>query len=180
MIKLNSKISQIVLSYFLLNPEEEMYLNEMVRKFNIDKRNLARDIKNWEKEGLFIKTMKGNLSLYRVNKKYFLFDELKKIIQKNFGIEKELRKIFEKNEKIKEAYIFGSYANDRMEAESDIDVLLIGSHNSLDVQKEIVNLQKKINREINIVDMTEKEFLSKKENNEFIKNILINKYIKII
>jgi hypothetical protein len=35
-----------------------------------------------------------------------------------------------------------------MEAESDIDVLLVGSHNSLDIQKEIVNLQKNINREI--------------------------------
>ena len=67
-----------------------------------------------------------------------------------------------------------------MEAESDIDVLLVGSHNSLDIQKEIVNLQKNINREINIIDMTEEEFLDKKKNNEFVKNILKNKYIKII
>lgn len=180
MIKLNSKISQKVLSYFLLNPDEEMYLNEMVRNFNVDKRNLVKAIKDWEKEGLFIKTKKGNLSLYKVNKKYFLFDELKRTIQKNFGIEKELKKIFEKNKKIKEAYIFGSYADNKMEAESDIDVLLIGSHNSLDIQKEIVNLQKDINREINIIDMTEEEFLDKKKNNEFVKNILKNKYIKII
>ena len=63
MINLNSKISQKVLSYFLLNPEEEMYLNEIVKKFDVDKRNLARAVKDWEKEGLFIKTTKGNLSL---------------------------------------------------------------------------------------------------------------------
>jgi len=180
MINLNSKISQIVLSYFLLNPEKEMYLNEMVKKFNVDKRNLARNIKNWEKEGLLIKTRKGNLILYSVNKNYFLFNELEQIVQKNFGVEKELKKIFEKNKKIKEAYIFGSYASNKMEAESDIDVLLIGSHKFLDIQKEIINLQKKIDREINIVDMTEEEFLKKKEDNEFIKNILSNKYIKVI
>ena len=180
MIKLNSKISQKVLSYFLLNPDEEMYLNEMVRNFNVDKRNLAKIIKNYENEGLFIKKSKGNLNFYQINKKYFLFNEIKQIVQKNFGIEKELKKIFEKNKKIKEAYIFGSYASNKMEAESDIDVLLIGSHNSLDLQKEIVDLQKNINREINIVDMTEEEFLIKRENNEFIKNILRNKYIKII
>lgn len=180
MINLNSKISQKVLSYFLLNPEEEMYLNEIVKKFDVDKRNLARAVKDWEKKGLFIKTTKGNLSLYKVNKEYFLFNELKKTIQKSFGIEKELRSIFERDKGIKEAYIFGSYANNKMEAESDIDVLLVGSHNSLDIQKEIVNLQKNINREINIIDMTEEEFLDKKKNNEFFKNILKNKYIKII
>ncbi|MDD2576713.1 MAG: nucleotidyltransferase domain-containing protein [Bacteroidales bacterium] len=180
MINLNSKISQKVLSYFLLNPEEEMYLNEIVRKFDVDKRNLAKAIKDWEKEGLFIKTTKGNLSLYKVNNKYFLLDELKGTVQKNFGIEKGLRSIFERNKEIKEAYIFGSYASNKMEAESDIDVLLVGSHNSLDIQREIINLEKNINREINIIDMTEEEFLDKKKNNEFIKNILKNQYIKII
>ncbi|MDK2949245.1 MAG: hypothetical protein PWQ56_410 [Patescibacteria group bacterium] len=180
MINLNSKISQNVLSYFLLNPEEEMYLNEMVRKFDVDKRNLAKEVNKWEKDGLFVKTTKGNLILYKINKEYYLFNEFKRIIQKNFGIEMELNKIFEKNKKIKEAYIFGSYANNKMEEESDIDVLLIGSHKFLNIEKEIVDLQKKINREINIVDMSEEEFLRKKEDNEFIKNILAGKYIKII
>ena len=79
MINFRSKITQKVLSYFLLNPEEEMYMNEMVRKFAVDRGNLVRKLSEWEKEGLLTKTKRGNLSLYTINKRYSLLEEMKKI-----------------------------------------------------------------------------------------------------
>jgi len=180
MINFNSKITQKVLSYFLLNTDEEMYMNEMVRKFSVDRGNLVKKLAEWEKEGILNKTKRGNLSLYKINKEYFLLEEMKSISQKRFGLEKQLRTIFEKVKGLKSAYIFGSYANNKLEPESDIDILLVGSHKFFDVQMEIINLEKEINRDINIVDMTEPEFIQKRENNEFIKNIFKNKYIQII
>jgi len=45
MINFRSKnFLQKVLSYFLLNSEEEMYVNEMARKFAVDRGNLVRKL----------------------------------------------------------------------------------------------------------------------------------------
>ena len=180
MINFRSKISQKVLSYFLLNSEEEMYVNEMARKFAVDRGNLVRKLTEWEKDGVLTKTERGNLSLYKINKDYSLLKEMKNIAQKKFGLEEQLKKVLKKIEGIKKAFIFGSYAKDTLETESDIDLLLVGSHGALEIQKEIVKLQKEFDREINTVDMTEAEFKEKKQEDEFLKGILSDKYIQII
>jgi len=179
MISFNSKIAQKVLAYFLLNSGAEMYLNEMADKFAVNRGNLSRKLTEWEKEGILVKNKKGNLSLYKINKKYPLLKEVKKIAQKTFGLEERMGQALKKVKGIKTAVIFGSYAQDKLSSESDIDLLLVGSHNFLEVQKEIVKLQKQFDREINVVDMTEKEF-EKKKNSEFLKNILKNKNIRLI
>lgn len=179
MINFNSKITQKVLGYFFLNPHSEMYLNEMARKFNVNRGNLSRKLTEWANEGVLIKNEKGNLSLYQINKKYPLLSEMKKIVQKSFGLEKEIRRALCKIKGLKQAYIFGSYANNKLGVESDIDLLLIGSYNFMEAQKKIVELQNRFDREINSIEMTEKEFKSKKDE-EIIKNIFKNKHIQII
>jgi len=180
MINFRSKIAQKVLSYFLLNSEEEMYVNEMARKFAVNRGNLVRKLAEWEREGIVTKTERGNLSLYKINKKYSLLEEMKKIAQKKFGLEEQLKKVLKGVKGLKMAFIFGSYAENKLETESDIDLLLIGSHNALKVQKGIIKLQEEFDREINIVDMTEVEFKEKKQKSELVKNIFNNKYIQII
>lgn len=179
MINFKSKISQKVLGYFFINPRAEMYLNEMVRKFDIDRGNLVKKLVEWEKEGLLEKSKKGNLSLYKINRNYPFLPELKKIFKKSFGLKSILEEKLKTIKGIKIAIIFGSYAKDRLSGESDIDLLLVGSHNLLDTEREIVKLQEQFDREINIVDMTEDEFKTKR-NGEFLKNILRGKQIRLI
>ncbi len=156
-----------------------MYLNEMARKFDVDRANLSRKLSEWERQGILSKRKKGNLSLYKINKKYPMLKEMKKIVQKSFGLEKELEQILKKDKQVKQAFIFGSYAKDQLTMESDIDLLIVGSHVSLNLEREILKLQKKIDREINTIDLTEAEFAEKK-NDDFIRNILSNKNIKLI
>ena len=45
-----------------------MYLNEMARKFKLDRGNLVRKLAEWEKEGVLLKNKKGNLSLFPAKK----------------------------------------------------------------------------------------------------------------
>lgn len=179
MINFNSKIAKKVLTYFLLNPQVEMYLNEMSNKFNVDRGNLTKKLVEWEQEGILSKNKIGNLSIYQINRKYPLLAEMRKIAQKSFGLENELKEILKEIKGLKIAIIFGSYAQDTLSAESDIDLLLVGSHNFLKTQKEIVKLQRRFDREINVIDMTEKEF-EKKKGGELLKNVFKNKHIRLI
>lgn len=179
MINFKAKITQAVLGYFFVNPQAEMYLNEMARKFKVDRGNLARKLAELEKEGILLKNKKGNLSLYTVNRAYPFLRELRRIFLKSFGLENELRRKLKSIKGIKSAIIFGSYAKDKLSAESDIDLLLVGSHKLLDAQSEIIKLQSRLDREINVIDMTEGEF-HRKKNEEFLKNALSGKIIKLI
>ncbi|MCM8756635.1 MAG: hypothetical protein NC817_01195 [Candidatus Omnitrophica bacterium] len=61
MFFLRSKIAQTILGYFFLHETEELYLNEMVKKFGFDKRNAFKVIKKLLMEGVFTSEKKGKM-----------------------------------------------------------------------------------------------------------------------
>ena len=82
---------------------------------------------------------------------------------------------------LKEAYIYGSYATNKMDSSSDIDILAIGSHSVLELQRVIVKLQKDVNREFNVMNLSLKEFAAKKKDKaHFINNVFKTKVIKLV
>jgi predicted nucleotidyltransferase len=181
MINLRSKITTAVLNYFFLNPEESLYVNELVRKLELDKRNLVKKIRELEEEGILKNQKRGNLKFYSINKKYPLYDEYRRIVLKSIGFEAELKKIIEDTKGVKGAYIYGSYVKNKMDINSDIDLLVIGSHQIIPLQRNLNKLQKKIDREINVVNIDENEFKKRKKNKDpFILSVFKNRYIKII
>ena len=181
MISIKSKIIRPLLNFYFLHPEHSFYMNEIARRFNIDKRNLARKLKELENEGLFVSKVSGNQRYYSLNKKYSLYKEYRNIFMKTVGIEEKLKSALSDIDGIKEAYIYGSYARNNMDAFSDIDIIIIGSHDTIMIQKEISKLQKDMDREINVINMGLKEFNDKKNSRDpFISDIFKNKNIKII
>lgn len=181
MIPLKSKITRALLNYFFLNPDAALYVNELSEKLCLDKRNLVKKLKSLETEGLLKSQPRGNLKLYTINKNYPLYNEYRKIIFKTLGLESKLRGLLGKIKGVKKAYIYGSYAKDALNAHSDIDLLVVGSHKIAVLQKDLIKLQKETDREINAVHMDEKDFNKRqKAGDPFICGILKERHIKII
>lgn len=181
MIALRSKITRKLLNYYFINPEERLYVNELARKLDVEKRNLVKKLRELEMEGILKSQSEGNLKLYTINSEYPLYEEYRKIILKTSGFEETLKNKLKKVEGIKEAYIFGSYARDAMETYSDIDLLVIGDHSIAQLQHELHKLQKEINREINVINMDEKEYNKRiKRGDPFISNVIKGKRLRII
>jgi len=181
MIPLRSEITKKVLNYFFLNPSENLYVNELVRKLNLDKRNLVKKAKELEKEGILKSQSRGNLKLYTLNKEYSLYRELRKIFLKTFGVEEKIRKILEMTDGVKTAYLYGSYARDQMAVHSDIDLLVVGNHNITQLQRQLNRIQKEIDREINTVNMSPVDFKRRTRNKDpFISGIIKRAKIKLI
>ena len=77
--------------------------------------------------------------------------------------------------------LFGSFARGEATKWSDIDLLIIGSHNPLSLSKIITRLEKVLFRSINIVELTSSELIKRKRMNDPLLNkIFSNKYIKLI
>ena len=180
MISLKSKPGIAVLGHFFLE-DGSLYLNEMVRLFSLDKRNLLKKLKEFVRAGILKTEEKGSEIYYSLNKNYPLISEYKKIVLKTYGFENKLKEALRNTREITEAYIFGSYASDKMDASSDIDILVVGNANTITLNRNISRLQKYVNREINLTNMTKEEFEGRKRKNDpFIKDIYRNKAIKII
>lgn len=181
MISFRSSITQKLLTYFLLNKTKEFYINELARLLNVDPKNLDKKLKELEKEGIFKSEFRGKQKYYFLNKNFPLLNEYKQIFNKTIGLEYQLKNILQRVKGLEETYIFGSYANNKLDVLSDIDLLIIGSHKSLDAEKAIIPLQKTIGREINIIDMTREELERKKlERDPLIKHVFSKQIIKII
>lgn len=178
-VGLRSKLCQKVLGYFFLHEGESLYVNEMSRRFSADRGNLVKKLKELEREGLLRSEWKGNQRYYSLNPSFPLIKEYKQIIFKTVGLEENLKLALKEIKGIKKALIFGSYAADKMDLSSDIDLLVVGNHDTLKLQRTISQLQKSIDREINVVSMSANEYQRKRKTDRFLKSIYLEPLIAI-
>ena len=181
MISLRSAITQKLLKYFFLHADDCLYVNELSRKLHVDKRNLVKKLKELEDEGILQSDRHGNLKLYSIRKGYPLYDQYKTIIYKTVGIEQSLRDIVSRIKGIQGAYLYGSYVQDTMDSYSDIDILIVGEHDIVFLQRELSKLQNNLGREVNAVHMDNEEFKKRvKRKDPFITNVLRKKHIELV
>jgi predicted nucleotidyltransferase len=180
MLSLKSKVTKKVLTFFFTNPHESLYVNEMAVLLGIDKRNLVKKLRELESLGLMKSAARGNLRLYSVNPSYPLYREYKRIFQKTVGVEAKLRNVVSLTPGVKRAYIFGSYASDAMQTHSDIDILVVGDHSVIALQKELNKIQSEIGREVNCVHMNEDEFRRREEAEDpFLRDVFAHPTIEL-
>jgi predicted nucleotidyltransferase len=180
MFNLRSKITRAVLGYFMLHEKAELYVSEMARRLLLDQGNLTRKLSELEREGILESRMRGKERYYALNASFPLLQEYRQIILKTTGFEPALKKALEAVEGLKEAYLFGSYARNQMDVSSDIDLLAIGDHNAIELQKKIAKLQKSTDREINVISMNIDEFQKRRKTDSFIRSVIEGKKIQIL
>lgn len=180
MISLRSKIAQKVLNYFMLQQDREMYVNDIARILNLESGNLTRKLLELEEEGILKSVWRGRQRYYSLNKAFPLIKEYKNIILKTVGFEQILKIAIKKITGIQKAVIFGSYAQNHMDSHSDIDLLVIGSHNTIELNKTIAQIQKVVHRDINLISMSVNEYKNRKKSNPLLKSIEAKKVIKLI
>ena len=180
-ISLKSEITKKILKYFFINPDDGLYVNELSRTLNLDKRNLVKKLRELETAGLLKSLLRGNLKIYSIDKAFPFYKEYQKIVLATVGLEDRLKKSLQSVPGVKEAYLFGSFAEGKQKAHSDIDLLVIGSHNILELQKRLIPLQNEIGREINTVNMDKKEYIKRIRNRDpFLSKVRAKKNIKLI
>lgn len=184
MISFESKITQKLFTLFFANQEKEVYVNELARTLDIDPGNLDRKLKELKKEGIFKSEFRGKQKYYFLNKNFPLLHEYKQIFNKTIGLEYQLKKTLSKIKEISHAYIYGSYAKDKLGAHSDIDLIIIiklDKESTLEVLSESLDrIEKAIQREINYILYSEKEFKEKLKNkNPFLEEVFSDKYITL-
>lgn len=176
-----SKTREKILQFFFSDTNKRHYLRELERILNISVGNIRRELLFLEKLGIFKHEKMGKQVYYSLNKDSAIFEELKKIISKTIGIEGSLQRLLEKIKDVKLAFIFGSYAKNKEDSFSDIDLMLIGNPNEDLLISKIIKLESQLDREINYHIFSPADLEEKlKEKDSFIENILTQPKIFLI
>jgi predicted nucleotidyltransferase len=180
MLSFRSKITKAVLGYFFLHEHAELYVLEMARKLHLDDGNLTRKLRDLEREGILKSEEKGRERYYSLNKAFPLLKEYRQIVMKTVGLEGTFQRLLDGVRGINQAYLFGSYAKDRMDSSSDIDLMVVGRHDTVELRKKLTRLQKMTDREINLVSMSPSEYEKRKKHDPFVKSIQKSKKVKLV
>ena len=176
-----SKTRKAILQLYFSHPEKKYYLRELEKKINFPVQNIRRELINLEKKGMFKREKSGNQVFYYLNKESPIYNDIENIISKTIGIENQLRESLSELSGIKQAFIFGSFADGTKDYLSDIDIIIVGDIDENNLIEKIMELETKFEREINCHIYSEKEFKKrKKEKDSFISNILSKPVIFLI
>jgi len=77
-----SKTRVRILKTLLLNPNKQFYLRELSREIKITPTYVKKELQNLQELDLVLKSKKGNLHLFRINRKSPISTELKSIFIK--------------------------------------------------------------------------------------------------
>lgn len=167
-----SKIRQRIILFFIYNQGKEFYLSEIAKEIHSSPGTTQRELEKLLRNDFLLFKKKANLSFYMLNKQYSLLEEVESIVKKTIGIEFMLKNRLVQIENIEFAFLYGSFVKGGMKSDSDIDLFVIGRIKEDPIFKAVEEVEKIIGREINYHLSGKEEFLKRKSQNYFLKDIL--------
>jgi predicted nucleotidyltransferase len=151
-----------ILGLLLLRPDESFYVREIARLTGVPAGSLHRELKLLTDAGLLRRTPAGNHVRYQVDRDCPIQEELAGILRKTTGLADVLREALAPlAAKIRVALVFGSLAQAKEQATSDIDVLVVGSASFAAVLEAFGGAVQRLKRDVNPVVMTRAAFAAK-------------------
>lgn len=170
----SSETRILLLTQFLLNPDEEYYLRQISGKFGLSPRQVSLELQNLEKIDLITKRISGKQHYFTINKHHQLFEDLKNIFLKTVGLKDVIKKYLEEYlSEIEFAFIYGSMAKGNVVIKSDVDLMIIGNLSTRKISGSMIQAGSELNREINFSIFPLDEFRNRIKNNDhFISTII--------
>jgi predicted nucleotidyltransferase len=176
------KTRQAVLALLYGRADSSFYTKQILDAVKIGRGTVQRELKNLTDTGIIIREVQGRQVYYRANARCPIFDELKSIVRKTFGVADVIRQSLATNaDKIRVAFVFGSVAKSTDDRRSDIDLMVVGRVSFGDVVSVLTPAEQKLAREVNPVVYRIAEFKKKvKEDHHFVKTVLEDEKIFVI
>jgi len=189
-----SKTRVKILKLFLLHPAEKFYIRQLSRDLKLQLNSVRRELENLENFGILTSNFKSEETAgqkgkaaaagqekkyFRANPDFILFDEIKALMVKaQILYEKDFVRKLEAIGKIKLLILTGVFVNN---ANTLIDILLVGKINKIKLARLIRELEVELGREINFTVFNQREFKYRRDITDiFLYGILDGKKMVVI
>lgn len=175
-----TKNQTLILEIYFKHPEKTYYFRELGRILGKEPGFFQKDINNLVSRGILESEYQANSRFFKLNKNHPLYKELKTIFFKTLGAKGKLKSVLGKMQNIKIAFIFGSFAQEKEDSYSDIDLMIIGNPNEDQLIAAISKLEDQIDREINYHIFSPSDWEEKIKEDSFLENILTQPKIFLV
>ena len=164
---------QKMLAPLLLNPGRSYRLSELLALSGAGRGASQKHIDNFVEAGLLQEERRGNQRCLQINQAFPLYEDLRSICLKSFGLSEGLKSALEPlADQITEAFIFGSVASNKDRFDSDIDLMVIGSVPLIPLMDAIAPFEKTLGRSIHVNLHDEATWQDLCKNDSVIKQII--------
>jgi len=161
-----------LLRLLFTNPEQSLHLRDLARLSGLAVGTIQREIANLRDADLILERRDGNRLYFKANTAHPIFSELQGIALKTTGLRPQLVEALEGLEGIELAFVYGSYADGRAGAESDIDLFVIGNVGLRKLSPRLREVAETMHREINPSVMSAASYQEKlKSGDAYIRNV---------
>ena len=136
---------------------------------------ISRELGKLADAGLLVESKQGNQNHYQANKSSPIFNELRAIVKKTFGIKGLLKAaIAPLLPQLEQAFIYGSVAKGEEHAGSDVDVMLVGNDLSYsEIMQLLDSIEEQLQRPINPTIFSPVEFAERlAEGHNFLSKVM--------
>ena len=166
---------QRLLGLLFGQPGRSFFVTELIELADVGRGAVQRELLRLERSGLVVTERHGNQKHCRANSDAPIYNELCSIISKTVGVQEQVRAALEPlAAQIFIALIYGSVAKQSDTAASDIDLLVVSDHLTLeDLYSHLSTAELKLGRQINPTLYTVVEFSKRRSSgNSFLKRVL--------
>ena len=150
----------------------ELHLRELVRQSGLSLGTVQQELRRLTRVGLVIARKDGNRVYYRANPDHPVHRELCALVLKTDGLAGVLQPAL-KTPDVSVAFVFGSVARGDTGADSDVDLMVIGSVGLRRLVALLAGSADRLGREINPHVLSPEEFVNrKKRRDHFVTSVL--------
>lgn len=177
-----SRLRARVIGWLFTHTDERFYVRQLTDLLGEDSTNLSHELARLESMGIVVSERDGREKYYRANADSPIFEELQSLAVKTTGMLDVLREALAPHRsEIDVAVVFGSIADGTYTAKSDIDLLVVGDVDPLDLHAVISKAEERLRRTVNYTILSPEEFAKRRSEQEgFIANVLASPKLTVI
>jgi len=169
---LSSRVRAEVLRLLFGVTESELHGRELARRSAVNEAALRQELQKLKRLDLVHARRAGNRVYYRANADHPLFPEIHRLVLKTSGLVDVLSGVL-KMPRVKVAFVFGSVADGKATASSDVDLMVVGLLGLRELTSLLEGTAEKMGREVNPHVLSEVEYRSRiKQGDHFVTNVL--------
>lgn len=169
---LSSRVKAEIFRLLFGPGQHELHVREIERQSGLADATVRQELKRLSRLGVVESRQDGNRTYYFANLRHPLYPDIRNLVLKTDGLVAGLREALTSSG-IQVAFVFGSLAAGTENAESDIDLMIIGSVTLRQLSKLLSRVAPQVGREINPHVFTPEEFKRRqKARDHFLRNVL--------
>ena len=168
-----------LLTATLLQSEHWWFMTELARHLEVPPSSLQRELESLVSSGFLLRRQDGRRTYFKANPQSPLFPELRGLIEKTAGIVPAFKFALQKiGARIELALLYGSIARGEEHAGSDIDLMVVGTLQQIDLLPVLRKLESRFGREVNVTLFTPEELHQRLASDDhFLRSVLKEKII---